>query len=279
MNHPIFIFSTKRCTDLRKQAAIILCKLARISHASINKIFPEVNHKVIEKLAQNLMLARMKHVEKKEKLIKFGSKATAWADVEADESVFAHEDVADDEEQDPKALTKKWEQWCGIVQRGKPETLLLHRLCAVLTTKRAPGPGAIRKVEWTPLAEKHLKNKKVVLHTDSAKSYKLKVANMIHDNVVHCKKRINVGGKWKWTRPRYTKVFKHKMPGGKILKTKGGTQVIDRVWRVIKDNLKGQNAKVGSQKLRSCIRSSQFEYWHKDEDMWVVTGQMLKDMY
>jgi hypothetical protein len=35
---------------------------------------------------------------------------------------------------------------------------------------RAPGPGAIRKVEWKPLAVKWLQNREVILHTDSAKS-------------------------------------------------------------------------------------------------------------
>ena len=48
-------------------------------------------------------------------------------------------------------------------------------------TEGAPGPGAIRKVEWTPLAKKWL----VILPTGSAKSYKTKVPGMLHDKVVH----------------------------------------------------------------------------------------------
>ena len=35
-------------------------------------------------------------------------------------------------------------------ERGRPETLL-HRLTCKMSAKRAPGPGAIRKVEWQPL--------------------------------------------------------------------------------------------------------------------------------
>ena len=58
---------------------------------------------------------------------------------------------------------------------------------------------------------------KVVLHTDSAKSYKLKLSGVIHDAVVHYKKRVKVKGKMQWLKPRYTRVVKHKLPGGKKL--------------------------------------------------------------
>ena len=50
--------------------------------------------------------------------IRFGT-GVKWADVEADEATFG------------KKMEKgqlHWEQWCGIVQRGKPDTLVLHRL-------------------------------------------------------------------------------------------------------------------------------------------------------
>ena len=58
---------------------------------------------------------------------------------------------------------------------------------------------------------------KVVLHTDSAKSYKLKLSGVIHDAVVHYKKRVKVKGKMQWLKARYTRVVKHKLPGGKKL--------------------------------------------------------------
>ena len=47
----------------------------------------------------------------------------------------------------------EWEQRCGIVQRGRPNTLVLHRLRPMPAKLRAPGPGAVRKVEWAPLAK------------------------------------------------------------------------------------------------------------------------------
>lgn len=39
-----------------------------------------------------------------------------------------------------------------------------------MTVKRAPGPGAMRKADWRPLGSKRLKDRNVVLHTDSARS-------------------------------------------------------------------------------------------------------------
>eukprot|EP00973_Karenia_brevis_P002457 331950-Karenia_brevis.AAC.1 len=48
----------------------------------------------------------------------------------------------------------------GIVERGRRETLVLHRLNPKRTSKRAPGPGAIRKRDWKPLADKFLKNRR-----------------------------------------------------------------------------------------------------------------------
>ena len=177
--------------------------------------------------------------------------------------------------------TKKpieWEQWCGIVQRGKPESLVLHRLKPVRTDARAPGPGAVRKVEWRPLADHWLKNRKVVLHTDSAKSYRVRVAGVLHDRVVHCKKRVKVRGKWKWQAPRYVKVVEHKLPGtNKKIRVKAGTQVIDRCWRFLKERLSlNQNTKAGSSLLRSKLRSAQYQYWYKNADMWVATGSLCQ---
>ena len=92
-----------------------------------------------------------------------------------------------------------WEQWAGIVQHGRPEALILRKLQPKITVKRAPGPGAIRKTEWKLIAKELLLDRKVILYTDSAKSYKLKLSGVLHDKVVHCKKRVKVKGKWQCT--------------------------------------------------------------------------------
>ena len=139
---------------------------------------------------------------------------------------------------------------------------MLKRLKPELSQPRAPGPGAIRKVEWTPIANKLLRDKNVILHTDAAKSYKVKVSGVLHDKVVRSKKRVKKNGKWSWKAPCYVKLVKHKNPKtGKLMKVKAGTQVIDRAWRYLKDRITiYQNATVGSIVLRSKIRSAQYEY-------------------
>lgn len=236
-----------------------------------------VNHKAIEDLDKRLALLRKEYVEEKEKEIVFGNGA-AWQDVEADETTFDKKTITDVSELGNTKKPIEWEQWCGIVQRGKPESLVLHRLKPVRTDARAPGPGAVRKVEWRPLADHWLKNRKVVLHTDSAKSYRVRVAGVLHDRVVHCKKRVKVRGKWKWQAPRYVKVVEHKLPGtNKKIRVKAGTQVIDRCWRFLKERLSlNQNTKAGSSLLRSKLRSAQYQYWYKNADMWVATGSLCQ---
>ena len=114
---------------------------------------------------------------KTEKKIRFEK----WADVEADKATF-----------DKKIEKGKlhWERWCGIVQQGKSETLVLHGLKTPASKLRAPGPGAVCKVEWEPPAAKWLQDRQIILHTDSAKSYASNVSGALHDRVVHKKKRV-----------------------------------------------------------------------------------------
>ena len=143
------------------------------------------------------------------------------------------------------------------MKRGHPQTLVL--LKPALAALRGPRPGAIRKTEWTPLARKWLQDSKVILHTDAAKSYRVKVAGVVHDNVVHCKKRIKVKGKWRWQRPTYVRMTSHRpLPGTKkTVKVKVGTQTIDRAWRYFKDRIVlNQHCRAGSRRLRAKLRSA-----------------------
>ena len=77
-----------------------------------------------------------------------------------------------------------------------------------------------------------------------------------------------------WKRPTYVKVAVHTGAAtGKKMKTKGGTQIIDRAWRYLKDRIKlNQKCTVGSSLLRAKIRSAQYEYWHRNADMWLASG-------
>ena len=140
-----------------------------------------------------MCVLRKDYVEQKEKEIQFGDGASL-KDIEADETTFDKKDVSALVTLDDAAKPLEWEQWLGVVQRGKPETLVLHRLKPPRTVQRAPGPGAVRKVEWRPFAQRWLQDRKVILHTDSAKSYRLRLPGVLHDRVIHCKKRVKVRG-------------------------------------------------------------------------------------
>ena len=260
--HPIFKDATgASATPLQTQSALLFLLLNRIPHPAIHRIL-HINHKAIEDMENRLSHLRKRWVEEKEKSILFGN-AKTWADVEADEATFSNTDLQEMAEDPAKPII--WEQWCGIVQRGAPHTLVLKRLTPQTSARRAPGPGAIRKIEWQPLATKHLRDRIVVLHTDAAKSYKLKMSGVLHDHVRHCKKRVKVKGKWMWKLPTYVRVTTHKDPKtGRKFKTKGGTQIIDRAWRFLKDRIHlNQHCRVGTPLLRAKIRSAQYEYWQE----------------
>ena len=115
-------------------------------------------------------------------------------------------------------------------------------------------------MEWKALANKLLRNRRVVLHTDSAKSYKLKVDGVIPDMVVHCNKRVQVNGTFRWQKPHY----------------KSGAQIVDRAWHFLKYRTNfARNCRAGSKALRTKLRSAQYgEYWHKNDDLWLHCGML-----
>ena len=57
---------------------------------------------------------------------------------------------------------------------------------------------------------------------------------------------------------------------------KAGTQVIDRAWQFVKNHMKGVSAKPGSPQLAAAVRSAQWLYWNRGQDLWAKTGCMLK---
>ncbi|OLQ09053.1 hypothetical protein AK812_SmicGene7355 [Symbiodinium microadriaticum] len=253
--HPLFVDADgSGSSDLQTQSAMLLLKLTGAPTADFSKIL-HVNHKF------------------KQKTMKLGD-GHSWMDVEGDEATFTKTNEA--EVAGDKSKPIRWEQWLGFVERGRPDSLILERLNPPCTYKRAPGPGAIRRVEWKPLAMKHLRNRRVVFHTDSAKSYKLRVDGVVHDRVVHAKKRVLVNGKFILKAPTYVKVVEHRVPGRKKpLRVKAGTQIIDRAWRFMKDRISlNQHTRTWTLLLRNKIRSAQYQYWKRGFDLWLETGNL-----
>ncbi|CAK0803421.1 unnamed protein product, partial [Prorocentrum cordatum] len=226
-----------------------------------------LDNKAIERISIAVKKQREKFVKKREKTIVFGvGNDRDWRDAEADEAVFGWAAKADDPE------SVEWEQWAGIVERGRPESLVLAKTTAAPTVKRAPGPGAIRKVDWAPLANRYLKGRRIILHTDRAKSYAMRVEGVLHDSVRHCKKRVKNNGKWVWIKPCYARLATHKLPCGRKLRTKAGSQVIDSAWKYIRSTLGGQTMAPNSETAATAIRSAQWLYWHRGKDLWAEMG-------
>ena len=118
----------------------------------------------------------------------------------------------------------------------------------------------------------------MILHTDAAKSYKAKARGMLHEKVVHGKKRVKVRGKFKWQAPAYVRLVKHTCPKtGKTVVVKSGTQIVDRAWKFLKERVQiNQHAKAGSANLRAQLRSAQYEYWHMGHNLWMHTGVLCR---
>ena len=164
---PPYLHRMPRSGRPEPPAPALLLKLTDASNAQAHNLLG-INHKALEDMDQKLMALRKDFVEERQKTMKIGDGVT-WIDVEGDEATFNKSSTGDVDVE--KAV--KWEQWLGLVERGRPESLILHRLNPPETVKRAPGPGAARKTEWLPLANKYLKDRAVIFHTDSARSYRV----------------------------------------------------------------------------------------------------------
>ena len=117
----------------------------------------------------------------------------------------------------------------------------------------------------------------VDLHSDSARSYRLRVPGMLQDRVVYKKRRVKVSGKWVWKKPVYVRISRHTLPNGKKLKCKAGTQIIDRAWRFLKERVHSVKLSPQSPQLVAYIRNGQWEYWHRNKDLWVASGHAVAE--
>ena len=248
--HPVFKSGGGRqSSSLSTKAKVLFCLTLGMTTAQIH-LLTGVNHKMVEDMSRAMAAVRQTYVEGKEKDIVFGDHAKRrWFDVEADESVFRAQ-LSDD------GLSKTWEQWAGVVERGRPESLVLWKTQSDGTEANAPGPGAIKKTDWAPFLKGRLEDRQVILHSDGARSYKMRASGLVHDHVRHCKKRKKIGGKWVWLKPIYSKVVTHKLPDGSTISVKAGTQIIDRAWRFIKTLIGTRSDPPGSRHLAASVRSA-----------------------
>ena len=268
--HPVFS-NHKTASTLQEQASVSFALTCGVSQATTHKLLKK-DHKLIEQIEAKTDTMRQQYVELTEKTTEFGGREE-WMDAEADEVDIAK--GLDPDKEDPKRPVV-WEQWGGVVMRGFSKTLVLSRLNPSKTRKRAPGPGPTRKRDWTTFAKRRLAGRKIILHSDGAQTYKLRVKGLLHDIAVHKKKRVIVKGKFRWIKPKYSKIVSHRLPEGGKIHVKSGTQIIDRFWSHLRTHLKHRKKQPGSSTLRRRIRSAQFTYWFRGEDLWTQTGNAFE---
>ena len=92
--------------------------------------------------------------------------------------------------------------------------------------------------------------------------------------MAHAKKKIN----GKWVKPCFSGVQTHKIKN-RLLSVRTGTQMIDRTWGTLRSSLRSVNCRVGSEAFALRVRSVQWGIWHRGQNKWTATGQMLKKLY
>eukprot|EP00971_Amphidinium_carterae_P276030 5477369-Amphidinium_carterae.1 len=182
--HDHVLFTTSRnSASLEVQSQVIFNFCAKVSQASTH-LQLNLSHCAVESIYGRCRDHLAGYVLEKHKHIVLGVPGRQ-VDVEADEITFAKRAVEG-------GVT--WTQYLGLVRRGSPETLVLIKLPDRVTASRAPCPGPLLSEDWKPIADKYCSGQNMILNTDSARAYELRVDGTVHTRVCHAKKKI--GGKW-----------------------------------------------------------------------------------
>lgn len=274
--HPIFnVPWGKNHISLNSQAQILFCLVSGVE-ASKAHILTGSSHKAVDNLLMRWLGTVSAFVEHEQSKIRLGG-ADEWTECEADEVT-----IRGKKDQSGKKVT--WHQYCGILRRGDRRSLILHRMHSRTTSVKIHGkgmgsrvsPGPITKVEWKKIANRYLKNQKVLLHTDGARAYRFeKIAGVITDFVKHKRPRPVYSALWCHSLPRDQKkahaLAKHKGEVDKVW-VKKGTQIIDCVWKLLRKNGVPQNVKADASPIDRRVREWQWRHWNAEVDKWAALG-------
>eukprot|EP00971_Amphidinium_carterae_P348630 6490599-Amphidinium_carterae.1 len=186
-HHPIFKSTSGTPLPLASQWDILRGIMLHQTQASLH-LSLGIQHSSIERFASRVRYHVQAYVTQRQKTIKYGEPGKV-VEIEADEVTICRFDsgCAD--------APISWIGYVGIVARGRPRSLRLHRLPVRNTDIRSPGPGPITVQQWLPLTRAcFTKGQECVLHTDSARAYSRDIPHVHHTSVVHQLKK--VGGVW-----------------------------------------------------------------------------------
>ena len=265
--HPIFVDHWgSSSTPLATQACLLMLLLNRVSHPTIHRLL-HVNHKSIEDMEKRLGQLRERWVRNKEKDIKFGQ-GGKWQDVEADEATF-----------DKKVVNGQlhWEQWCGIVQRGKPQTLSSIAWSQSSPNFALQAPVLFEKLNgnhwlWngfntvtlfsTPTRQKVMPSKSRV-SSMTGSSTKRSGWSQWRMEMAHSK----VCGVAQACPPRQQE-GNHSQKGHP-----DHWQMLAFPQRPVEHQPELQS---WQQSSAHPVRSAQYEYWHRGHDLWLATGSLVQ---
>jgi hypothetical protein len=281
--HPIFVASWGNSyVSLRQQALVLFCLVARVELGKIH-LLTGLGRKVVESVAARWRKALVAYVEKKQMAIQLGD-GKKWSQCEVDE-------VTCRGKRQGQKVT--WFQYCGILKRGDRKTLVLAKMKVKSTYIKQKGkgkgssvsPGPITKAEWRQVANKFVKNKKILLHCDGARAYRYgRIPGVIADSVKH-----------KRPKPIYTALWRHILPKDqskahadiKDIKklrasekeevwVKKGTQLVDNVWQQLKLLGLPKSTKAEDNVVHFRVREFQWHHWTAEKDKWVAAGDVVQ---
>ena len=119
-------------------------------------------------------------------------------------------------------------------------------------------------------------NKKVILHSDAAKSYKCPVPGGASWQCGALQEASESRWEVGLAEAELCQGCYSQSPRGKAIYPLQGRHPGDwQYWKFLKDRVQiNQNCRVGSAALRAKLRSAQYEYWHRNQDLWVATGAL-----
>ena len=142
-------------------------------------------------------------------------------------------------------------------------------------------PGPISKKEWKEIGPPLLQHRKLILHTDGARAYRfLKISGVQTTQVKHKRPNpIYVARRLLHLPDDAAKLHVPRERRGPLrpLWVKAGTQIIDGVWKVLRQHIPN-NTKAEDSHLDCAVREFQWVYWNSGRDRWAALGDVFASL-
>lgn len=278
-HHPVFVASWGVShVPLRQQALVLFCLVARVEPGKIH-LLTGLGRKVVESVCARWRKALVSFVEKKQLTIQLGD-GKKWSQCEVDEVTCRGK---------RRGQRVTWYQYCGLLKRGDRRTLILAKMKVKATFVKRKGkgagstvsPGPITKKEWAQIANKFVKLRKILLHSDGARAYRFsKIPGVVTDAVKHKRPKPVYTALWRHVLPKdqtkaHTDLKKLPPSEKEVVWVKKGTQLIDNCWRQLKLLGLPKSTKAEDDAVHFRVREFQWHHWNAENDKWKAAGDVI----